>query len=58
MWRGIRKLKMKVNTMLTSRATTTVFLRVGSADPAIGDFLAATALAAARHLEFVVLVRI
>jgi hypothetical protein len=59
MWPRIRKLKMKVNTMLTSSATTTAFLRVGSADPAISDFPAATGLAAARHrrLEFV-LVRI
>jgi hypothetical protein len=42
---------MKVKKVLTSIATTTMFQRVGSMDPVIGDFLAATRLAPIQGLR-------
>ena len=44
-WRRIRMLNKKEKMALTSIATTTALLRVGSSDPAIGDFPASMGLA-------------
>ncbi|KAK1574714.1 hypothetical protein QYE76_008215 [Lolium multiflorum] len=50
-WRRIRSLNKKVEVMLATSATTTAFQRVGSSDPTIGDFPAATGLAPFQGLK-------
>ena len=50
-WWRIRRLKTKVKMTLASIVTKTAFLRVGSVDPAVGDFQPATGLAPIQGLR-------